>query len=231
MMVKAKQLPSEAIGNGGAPNEPVGVEVARHRGLVQVRIVFQGLTPLLMNAMGVDQLLAIRDKEKAPKTAARPSLREEAESKLHRLPDGRPHVPAKCLYACLINAGQFVRLDGKRQITTEKKTILPGMLTLASRQVPLTLHDGLSPAPWEVDIQQGRNPNGGEAVCIVRPRLDEWQFECAVEVDQRQMPLPMARQLVEIAGRRIGLLEYSPRHKGTYGTFVVVNWEVVPPVA
>src|SRR5215831_13591373 len=115
----------ETVNVNGLP-ESVPPGVAAHAGLVQVRILFAGVTPLLMNAMSEEQLLAIRDKKKAPKTAARPSLRDEAASKVHQLPDGRACIPLQALYATFINAGQFIRLDGKRQITTEKKTILPG---------------------------------------------------------------------------------------------------------
>lgn len=216
-------------GNGlAAPPEAIPPEVARYAGLVRVRMTLQGVTPLMMNAMSVDELLNIRSKKKAARTAAKPSLREEAESGLHRLPDGRPHVPVNCLYGTFINAGQFIRLDGKRQVSTAQRTILPGMLSLLDTELLLFRHDGVTAAAWEIDIRQGRNPNGGEAVCLVRPRFDEWQFDCTIEVDQEQMPLPMARDLVDIAGRRIGLLEYSPRRKGIFGRFNVARWEVIP---
>jgi hypothetical protein len=217
----------DGIRSGSHGSETIGAAVAQHYGLVQVAVTFEGVTPILMNAMSEADLLAIRDKVKKPKMAAKPSLRDEAFSKLHRLPDGRPHIPVRCLYATFINAGQFVRLDGKRQISTEKKTVLPGMLSLLDTLLPLVKPGTDEPATWEVDIQQGRNPNGGEAVCIVRPRFDAWSISCTLEIDQSQMPLNLARELVDIAGRRVGLLEYTPRHKGTFGRFNVTAWTVV----
>lgn len=210
--------------NGVGTPESIPPAVASHTGLVQVRIVFNGMTPLLMNAMSEEQLLAMRDKVKKPKTAARPSLRDEAASKIHQLPDGRAIIPLQAMYATFINAGQFIRLDGKRQITTEKKTILPGMLTILDKEIPLVKCGTRQKSTWEVDIQQGRNPNGGEAVCLVRPRFDDWSFSLTIEVDQLQMPLSMARELVDLAGKRIGLLEYHPQRKGTFGRFEVVQW-------
>lgn len=215
-----------AVSNGTYASEKIGSEVEKHGGLVVVHVVVEGITPLMMNAMSQEQLLKIRDKVKAPKTAAKPTPREEANSKAHVLPDGRPHVPGKCLLACLINAGQFVRLDGKRQISTEKKTVLPSMLTLLSKEIPLVIPGTKNPSTWEVDIQQGRNPNGGEAVCIVRPRFDQWSLVFDIEVDQSLMPLSMARDLIDIAGRRIGLMEFTPRRKGTFGCFRVTKWEI-----
>lgn len=97
-----------------APEIAEGVSVNSHGGLIQVRVTLQGVTPLLMNSMSTEQLLDIRGKVKKPKMAARPKPNEEAASKVHALPDGRPHLPLRCVMATFINAGQFVRLDGKR---------------------------------------------------------------------------------------------------------------------
>jgi hypothetical protein len=220
----AESTPAES--NGNYPSEPLGGAVDQHAGMVHIEVVCEGISPLLMNAMSEQQLLAIWFKQKAPKTATRRQPREEAESKLHKLPDGRPHIPVKCLQATFVNAGQFVRLDGKRQISTEKKTILPSMLALLDTELPLTLPGSKKKAIWEVDIQQGRNPNGGEAVCIIRPRFDLWALNFTIEVDQSLMSVGMARELIDIAGKRVGLLEFSPRHKGTFGRFHVTEWRI-----
>lgn len=217
----------QAISNGdGALQEAIGPLVAENGGALQVEVVLSGITPMLHNAMSEQQLLDIRDKVKKAKSAARPKPREEADSKVYQLADGRPHLPVKNLYACLISAGQFVRLDGKRQISTAKATILPGMLTIESTVLPLVTADG-QPAPWEVDIQKGTNPNGGEAVCIIRPRFDDWHVTVTLEIDQEQMPESMARALVDIAGKRIGLGDARPQRRGTFGRFVVSSWSPV----
>lgn len=221
-------VPEAVVANGRYGTAMVGGKVDEHKGLVQVNVVVQGKTPLIQNAMSQQQLLDIWFKKKAPKTATRRQPREEATSKLHVLADGRPHVPSTALFACFINAGQFIRLDGRRQISTADKTVLPSMMTLLTKELPITLPGSNQSAPWEVDIQQGRNPNGGEAVCIIRPRFDLWQLSFVVEVDQQLMSLAMARELIDIGGRRIGLLEYTPRHRGTFGCYLVTLWEVVP---
>lgn len=224
--LKEKDIP-EAL-NGRYASEPIGGKVDEHAGLVQIKVVCEGSSPLLVNAMSQDKLLDIWFKKKSPKTATRRQPKEEAESKLHIMQDGRPHIPAKCFYACLVNAGQFVRLDGKRQISTQTKTILPSMMALIDIELPLIVPGSEDKsAEWQTDIQQGRNPNGGEAVCIIRPRFDQWEFRFTVEVDQSLMSIPMARDLIDIAGRRVGLLEFSPRHKGTFGCFKVTEWKVL----
>jgi hypothetical protein len=196
--------------------------------LIHVAVTCTGISPLLMNALSEEQLLKIRNKDKAPKTAAKPTLRDEALTKLHCLQDGRPCLPTNAFFKTLINAGQFVRLDGKRQVSTAKSTILTGMLAVEDTILPLFKPGTEDAAGWEVDIQQGKNPNGGEAVCIVRPRFDEWEVRATIEVDQTLMPLSMARELFDIAGKRIGFLEFSPRCRGTFGRWHVTKWEAIP---
>lgn len=204
-----------------------GTEVRENGGLIQVNVQITGIAPLLMNAMSQEELLNIYNKKKGAKNAARPTPREAADQKVHRLANGDPCIPTKALFGSFINAGQFVRLDGKRQISTAKSTILPGLLTLEDHELPLLVPGKKEPATYEVDIQQGRNPNGGEAVAIIRPRFDLWEVRFTVSVDQEQMPLRMAQELIEIAGRRIGLLDFRPQRKGTFGRYSITRWEPV----
>lgn len=225
MVAKAKEPLVER--NGAYPESVGGPRVKQDGGLIVVRVRMEGVSPLLLNAMSAEQLLAIYTKDKAPKTAARPQPREAADARVHRLPDGRPCVPARMLYSALVGAGQFVRLDGKKQISTATKTVLPGMLVLTSADMPILDPATGKAAAYETDIQQGRNPNGGEAVCVIRPRFDAWQIECEAEVDQSVMPLTLARELFDLAGKRLGLGDFRPQRRGTYGRFAVTKWEPV----
>lgn len=196
-------------------------------GLVRVKVVLRGESPMLQNAMSVEQLLAMRDRKKPAKTSERVSPREEADSKVHCDAKKRPIVPGNMLYACLINAGQFVRLDGKRQVSTAKSTMLPGMLTLEEDEFPIYEAGGADGklSKWEVDIRKGTNPNGGEAVCLVRPRFDSWELRATLLVDRGVMPVTMARELVDLAGARIGIGDFRPQRKGLCGRFKVAKWE------
>ena len=197
-----------------------GPEVKRNGGMIIVRATLAGVTPLLMNAMSNQQLLDLWNRTRKPKNAPRPSPREAADAAVHRMPDGKPHIPVAMLMSCLIGAGQFVRLDGKRQISTAKSTILPGLLTIEDRWLPVR------PGKWEVDMALGRNPNGGDAVCIIRPRFDDWSFALTLSVDQSEIPLSTIRELVNIAGSRVGLGDFRPKCKGTFGRFHVTRWEI-----
>lgn len=182
----------------------------------------EGASPLLMNKMNEESLLNLwRKDRKATGSRGRPETpRDEAATKVYADKQGNPFLPTVCMMSALTGAGVFVKLDGKRQLSTAKSSMLGGMLSIEQTVLPL-----ITPG-WEVDIQQGRNPNGGEAVCIIRPRFDQWAFDMSCIVDCDLLPIDRYRELFDIAGSRVGLLDFRPSKKGTYGRFRFTKWEV-----
>ncbi len=194
----------------------------------RVIVTLAGITPLLMNRMPRDVLIGMRDKKNKKKYVAPELPRDEAAAKYHQLEDGTPIIPAEMFMSCLIGAGTFVKLDGKRQMSTAKSSLLPGFLSLEVPYFPL-----LDPATkrkpkaaeWEVDIRQGRNPNGGEGVCLVRPRFDAWKFDVSMVLDTDSLSEGVYRNLIDIAGSRFGLGDFRPQRKGIFGKFKVERWD------
>ncbi len=196
--------------------------------LVRVRVTCKGVTPLIMNKMPLATLLSLGDKtrKKSKVAAALGTPRERAEPLIYLNRDGDPIIEAKALYSSLVAAGVYVRLDGKRQLSTKTSTTLPSFMTIEDIELPLLDSEG-EVAAWEPDIQQGRNPNGGEAVCLVRPRFDDWRFSVKILIDQSEISEDAIRRLFDLAGRRCGLYEYRPNRKGFFGQFVVECWDHV----
>jgi len=190
----------------------------------RIKTVLRGVTPLLMNRMPDDQLLALHTREKRRFTAPK-EPREAAGMKLYRSADGSPYLPTENLMACLIAAGMYIKLDGKRQMSTKQSTLLPGFLSVEDPYLPL-LGQNRGPALWEVDMRQGRNPNGGEAVCVIRPRFDAWVVQVSLLVDTDSIAETVIRDLVDIAGARIGLCDFRPQRRGVFGKFRVDAWEI-----
>ena len=192
-----------------------------HTGIVQLKVTLRGVSPLLMNKIDEATLLNLRRPGgKRAKTAERPELpRDEAATKVYITRDGHPYLPTENMLACLIAAGQFVRLDGKRQVSTAKSTTLPAFLSLDDELLLLK-----GEHQWETDIRPGRNPNGGEMVCLVRPRFDAWEFDVNCTVDLDEISMALVRQLFDTAGKRIGLGDFRPSRKGPFGKFSVIGW-------
>lgn len=192
-----------------------------------VEVELRGTSPLLMNKMDESTLEGLRTKVKKPKAAnvgTTATPREDAERKVYVSDEG-PYLPGQNVMACLIAAGQHVRLDGKRQISTAKSTVLPGLMTLLTSAPLLKEPDTDKAAEWEADVMQGRNPNGGEAVAICRPRFDSWCCTMLIDIAETEVGEMTIRELIDKAGRRVGLGDFRPQRKGIFGQFVVERWE------
>lgn len=194
--------------------------------MLLIQVMCRGTSPLLMNRMSESTLEGLRTKAKKPKAAnigKTSTPREDAAPKVYQH-EGKPVLPGENLMACLIASGVFVRLDQKRQISTGKATLLPGLMSMLDFVLPLVDPDTLKPCVWEPDVRKGTNPNGNEAVCIVRPRFDRWAFKCRIEIDDAEIGENTIRQLWDLAGRRIGLGDFRPSRKGIFGQFCVEEW-------
>lgn len=196
------------------------------------QITLKSLPPgMLQNKMDLNTLLALRDPTlKASTVAARPSLDDEAKAHIHFNGDGHPCVPAYMLMSTLINAGVFIRLDKKRQLSTKDSTMLPGLLVLEGDSFPMLLPGkgdeskwGFS--PWRYEVRQGRNPNGSEAVCIVRPLFEKWAISFTALLDTKALPEDTFLRLFGLAGSRIGIGDFRPQRKGVFGMFAVTRWK------
>jgi hypothetical protein len=195
--------------------------------MLLVNVKLRGTSPLLMNRMSESVLEGLRTKVKKPKAKDIGHVRtqrQDAEDKVYL--DGRhPIIPGQNLMSCLIAAGVFVRLDAKRQVSTGKSTLLPGLMSLLDFSLPVVDPDTGKPAVWEPDLRKGTNPNGNEAVAICRPRFDRWATNVRVEIDDGEIGENTIRSLWDMAGRRIGLGDFRPARKGIFGQFVVECWK------
>lgn len=191
--------------------------------ITRVEVKLQGITPLMFNRMPMNVLLDIRNGTKKAKTAPPEDPRDEAKVKLYYLngDEKKPILPREMMWANLVSAGQFVRLDGKRAMSTAKTTVLPAFMMIEEAYSLIT------PAQWEVDIRAGRNPNGDQGVCIVRPRFDSWNVSFTIQIFTDSIGENRIRELFDKAGKMRGLGEFNPLHKGTCGTYVVQCWEKI----
>jgi hypothetical protein len=168
-----------------------------------------------MNPLTDEVLEGIRTKTSPPRRTDW-SREEEAETKLYR-EDGRIGLPSLNLFASLAEAGRLLKA-GKRQISTANSTILPSFLTIEGFFLPFK-----GDPTWVADMRRGTNEKS-QAVPIVRPRFDSWEFDVTIEIDETEVNEDTVRQLVEIAGKKIGLCDFRPNKKGPFGRFKVAAW-------
>jgi len=50
--------------------------------------------------------------------------------------------------------------------------------------------------------------------------------EFTLEIDEKEVSPETIRQLVEVAGNKIGLCDFRPTRRGPFGRFEIAEWKV-----
>ena len=56
--------------------------------------------------------------------------------------------------------------------------------------------------------------------------FNDWALDITVELDTELINVKLFREIVDVAGKRIGLGDFRPDNKGPFGKFVVTAWAV-----
>lgn len=208
-----------------------------------IEVTIGARSPLLMQAMPMWVIIeSLIHKKTSPSKPDEP-LEDKAERCLYlenRDAEESPIViPTRNVFACLREAGRFVKYEGKRMISSAGSTMLPSFYTAQDERVPLLVkgepaihrrRDMKNPKgrSWELDVDWGRGQTGS-AVGIIRPKFRDWSFKMRFDL-MLEPPITEAtmRRLFDIAGNRIGLCAYRPEKNGTFGRFRVTDWKTIP---
>lgn len=192
---------------------------------MDIKVTIKGVTPLLMNRWAADgdggdvtTGSGIRPNNPG---AGYGSPREQAEKAAYRdTKTGELFIPGTNILACIIEAGRFHK-SGKRQMTTGETSIVTAGLMVQDIVCSLGTKD------FEVDVRGARvPPKIGPRINRCRPILHEWTLTFTLEVDESEFKENVVRDLVDTAGKKVGLCDYRPQKKGPFGKFVVVKWVV-----
>lgn len=185
--------------------------------LIAVRI--EGQTPLLMNRFTeAAQAKVATGTSTAITSGTRGLPREQAAPKVYLNDAGKPIVPGPNVAACIVAAGEHVKA-GRSKLSTKKSSLIPAGITLLEPELPIT------PAAWEVDSRSVVIPATGGRVMCHRPRFDKWALGFTLDVDETMFSEQLVRELVDLAGKRIGLGDFRPARRGPFGRFAVVSWK------
>ncbi len=188
-----------------------------------VKVTIEGTTPLLMNKFTDAAALAVSGGTSTAMVAGNKGTpREQAEKKLYTDEAGVLHIPGTNIFRAIIDAGAFHKA-GRTKITTQKSSLVPAGVALLELTCPLRGPDG--DPKWEVDSRSVVIPSTGGRIMAHRPRVDAWSLSFTLDVDTTMFAVPLVRQLVDDAGKRIGLGDFRPSRKGPFGRFVVTKWE------
>lgn len=183
-------------------------------------VAIDGVTPLICNAFTDEAQQAASSGNRVASIGDRGSPREQAEKKLYTsVADGKPIIPGPNLFRCLIDGGKFFK-SGKSKVTTQKSSLLPACLELEELEVPIIHNE-----PWQVDTRPVRIPSTGGRILAHRPSFHDWRLEFVLNVDEEIIATKLVREILDAAGKRIGLGDFRPDCKGPFGKFVCTLWE------
>jgi hypothetical protein len=189
---------------------------------MQIGIRIEGTTPLICNKFtdaAAEAASSGTRKSSANKDRGTPL--EIAAEKLYIGLDDEPMIPQPNLIRSIVDGGQFHKV-GKAQVTTSKKSMLFSCLDIPAAEIKI-----LHKQPWKVDTRAVRIPSTGGRILAHRPMFDDWALEFVAEIDTDIMGERLFRDIVDDAGKRVGLGDFRPATKGPYGRFVVTRWEKV----
>jgi hypothetical protein len=146
--------------------------------------------------------------------------REIAEKKLYMGHTGKPMIPQPNLFAALVAAGKFFKA-GKSKVTTQKSSLVPACLEISEIEIPIHHRE-----PWMVDTRAVRIPSTGGRISTHRPCFTDWSLTFSMTLDDSVISAALLRELVDTAGKRIGLGDFRPDCRGPFGKFQVDLWEV-----
>lgn len=182
----------------------------------------EGVTPLLCNRFTEEaQQKATAGSSTSVFTGDPGDPRTQAEQKLYTH-EGVIGIPQPNLLRCFIDAGKYFK-SGRSKITTQKTSLIPSCVDIVGVFLPLRYQH------WEVDTRPIRNPATGGRRLTHRPMFNEWALTFTVELDTEMISPKLFREIVDAAGKRVGLGDFRPDTKGPFGKFVVTSWEVKTP--
>lgn len=185
----------------------------------KVNVRISGVTPLLCNRFTDAAQIAATNGTRLSATGDKGSPQEQAASKLYIGHNGKPMIPTPNLFRCIIDAGAFFKA-GKSKVTTQKSSLIPACVEVDGLELPIVHKD-----PWTVDQRPVRNPaTGGRFLCY-RPCFHDWELEFTLGYDPDMIQVKLLREIIDAAGKRIGLGDFRPACKGPFGKFVVTRWQ------
>lgn len=191
----------------------------------KIKITIQGTTAMLMNRFTDEAAKAATNGTRTAAVGGRLPPEDDAKQRLYTDEIGTVIMPAPNLLMCITDGGKFFK-NGKSKVTTQKSSLIPACVGLSDIAYPLKSKGG-----WSTDTRPVRIPSTGGRILRHRPIFHDWEVSFEIELDTEIMSASLLREIVDAAGKRIGLGDFRPDRRGPFGKFLVTSWVVAGPKA
>jgi hypothetical protein len=177
-------------------------------------VKIEGTTPMLMNRPNQEE---ISDKSKTAKRETNTN-EEKAAEKLYTDSEGRVYIPSTWIRGSLVEAGKQKKMGGKGNSKSNySKPIGAGVSVEPFELI-------LKPAKWDTFSILAVNPTTKGRNLLSRPRFKEWGVSFDIVFDEEQIEPAVLKEVIDIAGRIVGVGDWRPAKKGPFGKFQVTLW-------
>lgn len=180
--------------------------------LVKAYVSVEGLPPgVLFQGKGLMDM---------PQTGKPRPPEEEARLRAHWTIVGKQKqlgIPWVMFYRSICKAGARFKTKGKRTF----ESVLAPTMSCEQECIPLGMDKFETFVEW-VKIP----PRTGAMVKIGRALLREWACSLAITLDCENYDPEMLRQVIEEAGKNVGIGAWRPQLKGPYGRFRVTEFSI-----
>ena len=188
---------------------------------MRFKIEITGTTPLLCNRFTDEAAMKASGGTSVSTVGDKGTPQEQAEKRLYIGSNNKPMIPQPNVFRCIIDAGTYFKA-GRSKVTTQKSSLIPACVEIDGIELPIKHKE-----PWSVDTRPVRIPATGGRILCHRPVFHDWCLTFEAELDTDLISPKLFREIVDAAGKRIGLGDFRPACKGPFGKFTVTKWEVL----
>jgi hypothetical protein len=177
-----------------------------------INIEITGTSPLLMHAFPLTPIEALEKMQPA----------DQVKHHLYVRPDTSAiYVPGVNIQRSLIAAAAYSKGKGRGSL---QKPVAACVLVTDE-------YVDVHPQSYVVDSRPVVIPATKGRVLRHRARFEKWTLDFTIEFDSTLLKESELRRVVDDAGSRVGLLDFRPERKGSFGRFVVTRWRAISEVA
>lgn len=177
-----------------------------------IEVEVTGISPLLQHRFPIE------DSEQQTTAKNRKQKEEDVEKSLYRTPDGTIYQPCVHFISCLKKAGAKFQIPGQGK-ATYKNLIGSGAVLISPESIP---HKNQN---YEIDVRPVVVPATKGRVVRKRPIFKNWSLRFNVEFDADEISPSTIKEILEYAGRRVGIGDFRPEKGGPFGRFMVTEFK------
>lgn len=178
---------------------------------MKFNVTIKGLAPLLQHRFSEEKLYRVK-KGGGDKRLTEAEKRESAKQFLYVDSKGKVAQPSSHIEGAMIKAATDVKISGGGK--KSYKDLVKGAVFVFPEYIP---HKNQA---WDVDERAVVNPTTRGRTMCYRPRLEKWELNFDLEVNDDRADEHAIKQILEIAGAQRGIGSYRPR----FGRFEITKF-------